>query len=111
MLQAGGYLGIWTAGVAWYIAFAELLNEVWFRGRVSSATIQCSCQLQAAPDDVSSTGPTRNMRQLLARTLTCPAPSAPFLQVQVQVQQAKLLSKYSNFAMNQTALVLCNFDI
>ena len=34
--QAGGYFGIWTAGVAWYIAFAELLNEVWFRGRVSS---------------------------------------------------------------------------
>jgi len=32
--KAGGYLGIWTAGVAWYIAFAELLNEVWFRGRV-----------------------------------------------------------------------------
>ena len=36
--QAGGYFGIWTAGVAWYIAFAELLNEVWFRGRVSSIT-------------------------------------------------------------------------
>ncbi len=36
--QAGGYFGVWTAGVAWYIAFAELLNEVWFRGRVSSAT-------------------------------------------------------------------------
>ena len=34
-VQAGGYFGVWTAGVAWYIAFAELLNEVWFRGRVS----------------------------------------------------------------------------
>lgn len=32
--KAGGYFGIWTAAVAWYIAFAELLNEVWFRGRV-----------------------------------------------------------------------------
>ncbi len=36
--QAGGYFEIWTAAVAWYIAFAELLNEVWFRGRVSSAS-------------------------------------------------------------------------
>ncbi|KAA6424429.1 hypothetical protein WJX79_007310 [Trebouxia sp. C0005] len=32
--KAGGYFGVWTAAVAWYIAFAELLNEVWFRGRV-----------------------------------------------------------------------------
>ena len=38
--QAGGYFGIWTAGVAWYIAFAELLNEVWFRGRVSLFSAQ-----------------------------------------------------------------------
>ncbi len=38
-LQAGGYFGVWTAGVAWYIAFAELLNEVWFRGRVRLHTI------------------------------------------------------------------------
>ena len=41
-VQAGGYFGIWTAGVAWYIAFAELLNEVWFRGRVSHWQVCCS---------------------------------------------------------------------
>ena len=33
-LKAAGYFGVWTAGAAWYIAFAELLNETWFRGRV-----------------------------------------------------------------------------
>lgn len=33
-LQAAGYWGVWTAASAWYIAFAELLNETWFRGRV-----------------------------------------------------------------------------
>ena len=36
MLQATGYIGIYTAASAWYISFAELLNEVWFRGRVGS---------------------------------------------------------------------------
>lgn len=36
LLQAAGYFGIWTSLVAWYIAFAELLNETWFRGRVGS---------------------------------------------------------------------------
>lgn len=34
-MQAAGYFGVWTAASAWYIAFAELLNETWFRGRVS----------------------------------------------------------------------------
>lgn len=33
-MKAAGYFGVWTAGCAWYIAFAELLNETWFRGRV-----------------------------------------------------------------------------
>jgi len=33
-LKAAGYFGVWTAGAAWYIAFAEPLNETWFRGRV-----------------------------------------------------------------------------
>ena len=33
-MKAAGYFGVWTAGAAWYIAFAELLNETWFRGRV-----------------------------------------------------------------------------
>lgn len=28
-IQAGGYLGVWTAAVAWYIATAELLNSVY----------------------------------------------------------------------------------
>lgn len=35
-------MGIWTAAVAWYIAFAELLNEVWFRGRVSQRYALCA---------------------------------------------------------------------
>ncbi len=35
LIQAAGYCGEWTAIIAWYIAFAELLNECWFRGRVS----------------------------------------------------------------------------
>lgn len=30
-----GYFGIYTAASAWYISFAELFNEIWFRGRVS----------------------------------------------------------------------------
>jgi len=45
--QAGGYFGVWTAGVAWYIAFAELLNEVWFRGRVSSNSTLFVCEIIA----------------------------------------------------------------
>ena len=36
-LQVTGYVGIYTAASAWYISFAELLNEIWFRGRVSCA--------------------------------------------------------------------------
>ena len=28
-VQAGGYFGVWTAAVAWYIATAELLNSVY----------------------------------------------------------------------------------
>lgn len=38
-LQAAGYFGVWTAASAWYIAFAELLNETWFRGRVSPSLL------------------------------------------------------------------------
>ena len=38
-VQAGGYMGIITAAIAWYIAFAELINEVWFRGRVSNFSL------------------------------------------------------------------------
>ena len=54
ILQAGGYLGIWTAGVAWYIAFAELLNEVWFRGRVSHFFVYDSNVPQTPVQDVVS---------------------------------------------------------
>jgi hypothetical protein len=32
-MMAAGYIGIFVAAVAWYIAFAELINEVWFHGR------------------------------------------------------------------------------
>lgn len=31
LTKAGGYFGVWTAGVAWYIATAELLNSVYRR--------------------------------------------------------------------------------
>lgn len=47
MMQVTGYVGIYTAASAWYISFAELLNEIWFKGRVSllqcllSLSIQC----------------------------------------------------------------------
>ncbi len=46
-MQVTGYVGIYTAASAWYISFAELLNEIWFKGRVSllqwllSLSIQC----------------------------------------------------------------------
>ncbi|DBA72597.1 TPA: hypothetical protein ACH3X2_010349 [Trebouxia sp. C0005] len=33
-MKVTGYVGIYTAASAWYISFAELLNEIWFRGRV-----------------------------------------------------------------------------
>ena len=39
MMQVTGYVGIYTAASAWYISFAELLNEIWFKGRVS--LLQC----------------------------------------------------------------------
>jgi len=35
VMQVTGYVGIYTAASAWYISFAELLNEIWFKGRVS----------------------------------------------------------------------------
>ena len=35
LMQAAGYFGVFTSAAAWYVAFAELLNETWFRGRVS----------------------------------------------------------------------------
>lgn len=31
VLKAGGYFGVWTAAVAWYIATAELMNSVYRR--------------------------------------------------------------------------------
>ena len=37
-LQASGYIGLYTAASAWYISFAELYNEVLFKGRVSYNT-------------------------------------------------------------------------
>lgn len=37
VLQVTGYVGIYTAISAWYIAFAELYNEVLFKGQVSIA--------------------------------------------------------------------------
>ena len=40
-MQAGGYFGVATAAVAWYIAFAELVNEVY--RRVSSNTLKILC--------------------------------------------------------------------
>lgn len=33
-LQAAGYCGELTAAIGLYIAFANLLNETWFRGQV-----------------------------------------------------------------------------
>lgn len=33
-MKVTGYVGIYTAASAWYISFAELLNEIWFKGRV-----------------------------------------------------------------------------
>jgi len=47
VMQVTGYVGIYTAASAWYISFAELLNEIWFKGRVSllqsllSLSMQC----------------------------------------------------------------------
>jgi hypothetical protein len=33
--QAAGYIGVFVAANAWYIAFAELMDEVWFKGRAT----------------------------------------------------------------------------
>ena len=38
-MQAAGYCGELTAAIGFYIAFAELLNETWFRGRVSTCHV------------------------------------------------------------------------
>ena len=63
LLQAAGYLGVWTAASAWYIAFAELLNETWFRGRVRchflvkqglKSLVLCSCWLSALSNHLQS---------------------------------------------------------
>ncbi len=43
VMQVTGYVGIYTAASAWYISFAELLNEIWFKGRVSP--LQCLLSL------------------------------------------------------------------
>ena len=43
MVQVTGYVGIYTAASAWYISFAELFNEIWFKGRVSCTTWLTIC--------------------------------------------------------------------